>query len=840
MYECECINSIKQNNLRYCFRFRSVEGNNKQQGSSMKAGMFRSVGSHSGSSSSGTEPVKVQRSRTPQQIKAEKAARAAEEVSAAPVTQPLEPNKLPRFGVQENVYVLKEETMAGVKQMTLGQFYDGLCDPLPSGLAMMMGLAFKSEEVSRMRTVESGEVIIMDYRPDLELGYDGHSYADTCDLMAWQVVNGVIIDAIKVMKECPFSLEFETGIITPCWFETIKGCAFPNCREPVKTKPNTPVLVFFESIYLQMNKTPAEAKQMADHAVCCYFAVANFPDVIKACRYLVMKMKRQMVNKKETSVCELQKITEELYLSIIMPRCSHLLVGLTAFGKHSGKKKSDWAALRSKVITHLGELMENKDSKQKEEYNSSIKDTKCYSANMLELLATGVVAKIKPELQSRAILMRYDDPEREELLKKMMLYFVSEPQTEVQRVFKTEWQQEQDEIHTITVDEQVDIPVDRLLKGYQNYCFLVAPCFTFSSCPGVLRPYFEAFNLGKETLRFREKVLIEQVRCSRSGWESKSPRLEILSVSKASSKKSKEPAVKNKEIEMEVEVSNKIPRTQSRAARPEPTKQSENLTSSVPSEAELNMKKMEKEFEKFMKMTQDALAKNQEDISKMMYQYLEPVGAQLSVMVKNVTTCNAQVQEILKDQQEISRKIDSSVEKMGRTVCEYTTQQSTVGAENLKLVYDGILAGEGQQLELMETQVGLNVENEEFVQMNPHETFHKFSFLEKITGQILEPVVVSIPEGEQKIIGDVLLRTFEEEMPEQGVVQGDTEDDEETSMDTEDSRGRGDDQDGVALDGEAQDDGSDAQDVDGDVQDNDDNELAQGPKLRTRRYDGMH
>ena len=241
-----------------------------------------------------------------------------------------------------------------------------------------------------------------------------------------------------------------------------------------------------------------------------------------------------------------------------------------------------------------------------------------------------------------------------------------------------------------------------------------------------------------------------------------------------------------------------------------------------------------------MKMTQDALAKNQEDISKMMYQYLEPVGAQLSVMVKNVTTCNAQVQEILKDQQEISRKIDSSVEKMGRTVCEYTTQQSTVGAENLKLVYDGILAGEGQQLELMETQVGLNVENEEFVQRNPHETFHKFSFLEKITGQILEPVVVSIPEGEQKIIGDVLLRTFEEEMPEQGVVQGDTEDDEETSMDTEDSRGRGDDQDGVALDGEAQDDGSDAQDVDGDVQDNDDNELAQGPKLRTRRYDGMH
>ena len=82
MYECECINSIKQNNLRYCFRFRSAEGNNKQQGSSKKAGMFRSVGSssHSGSSNSGTEPVKVQRSRTPQQIKAEKAARAAEEV----------------------------------------------------------------------------------------------------------------------------------------------------------------------------------------------------------------------------------------------------------------------------------------------------------------------------------------------------------------------------------------------------------------------------------------------------------------------------------------------------------------------------------------------------------------------------------------------------------------------------------------------------------------------------------------------------------------------------------------------------------------------------------------
>ena len=83
--------------------------------------MFRSVGSssHSGSSNSGTEPVKVQRSRTPQQIKAEKAARAAEEVSAAPVTQPLEPNKLPRFGVQENVYVLKEETMAGVKAMSM-------------------------------------------------------------------------------------------------------------------------------------------------------------------------------------------------------------------------------------------------------------------------------------------------------------------------------------------------------------------------------------------------------------------------------------------------------------------------------------------------------------------------------------------------------------------------------------------------------------------------------------------------------------------------------------------------------------------------------------------------
>ena len=162
---------------------------------------------------------------------------------------------------------------------------------------------------------------------------------------------------------------------------------------------------------------------------------------------------------------------------------------------------------------------------------------------------------------------------------------------------------------------------------------------------------------------------------------------------------------------MEVDVSNKDPKTQSRAARPESTKQSEDLTSSAPSEAELNMKRMEKEFEKFMKVTQDALAKNQEDISKMIYQYLEPVGAQLSVMVKNVTTCNAQVQEIHKDQQEISRKIDSSVEKIGRTVCEYTTQQSTVGAENLKLVYDGILAGERQQLELMETQVGLNVEN---------------------------------------------------------------------------------------------------------------------------------
>ena len=175
---------LKQNNLRYCFRFRSVEGNNKQQGSSKKAGMFRSVGSSSNSGSLNSEPVKVQRSRTPQQIKAEKAARAAEEVSAAPVTQPLEPNKLPRFGVQENVYVLKEETMTGVKTMSIGQFYDGLCDPLPSGLAMMIGLAFKSEEVCRMRTVGNGEVIIMDYRHDLELGYDGHSYADTCDLMA--------------------------------------------------------------------------------------------------------------------------------------------------------------------------------------------------------------------------------------------------------------------------------------------------------------------------------------------------------------------------------------------------------------------------------------------------------------------------------------------------------------------------------------------------------------------------------------------------------------------------------------------------------------------------------